>query len=343
MAEIELRLTGSAGFRGLTDGGLVPEAPTYVLVLFDGLGVAQLGHPSGSRLDSDRAAVLEAPFPTTTSVSLATVATAMPPSRHGVVSHLMLLPELDRVVNSLKWVDLAGAPVSHSFADVLPRPNLWERLRLAGVEPVTVQFGGFTGTPLSRLLYRGTRFEGAWDLEDMAEATVQLASVERRLVFTYFPAVDVAGHVSGLESEEFAAAMTQASWLWDRIAASLPPATALLGTADHGLAAFPDANKMLVDRGDYPGLRFAGDTRGVQLWGDGTDMERLAAVTGGVLDDPVRLVGPDPTDTARSRLGERVLLPPDHLAVIPGGFDRRLASYHGGLSRAEVEIPLLVG
>ncbi len=343
VAEIETRLIGSSPTTGLADADLIPEADTYVLVLFDGLGVAQLGHPEAARLASDRVATLEAPFPTTTSVSLSTVATALPPSRHGMVGHLMWMEDHQKVVNTLKWVDITGASVAHDYAAMLPRPNLWERLRARGAEPVTVQFDGFRATPLSRLLYRGARFEGAWDLADMAEATVSLAAEPRRLVFTYFPSVDVAGHVAGVASPEFADAMREAVSLWERIANRLPPGAALIGTADHGLASFDESTKRIVDRAEYPGLRFAGDPRGVQLWGDLAQMEALAAATGGVLVDPRELIGPNPGRAALERLGERVLLPPDDLAVIPSGFDKRLVSYHGGLSRAEVEIPLLVG
>ena len=46
------------------------------------------------------------------------------------------MPDLGRVVNTLKWVDLAGAPVDHDYSSVLPRPNLWERLSAAGVERI---------------------------------------------------------------------------------------------------------------------------------------------------------------------------------------------------------------
>lgn len=342
-AEIETRLTGSAPMPGLCSAGDVGDAETYVLVLFDGLGVAQLDHPSAARLAADHVATLEAPFPTTTSVSLATLATGHPPSQHGLVGHLVWLEEHQKVVNTLKWVDTTGAVVEHDYAGFLPQPNLWERLRASGVEPITVQYDGFEGTALSRLLYRGTRFERAWDTADLAAATVSLAAHPKRLVFTYFPAVDVAGHVTGLDAPEFAAALDEAASLWDRIASALPPGVALLGTADHGLAQFPPDRKMIVDRTRFPSLRFAGDTRGVQLWGDPAEMEDLARLAGGVLADPVSLIGPDPAPRALARLGEKVLLPPDDLAVIPSGFDKRLACYHGGLSRAEVEIPLLVG
>lgn len=343
MAELEHRLTGASKSPRLADGTLVPDAASYVFVLFDGLGTAQLGHEAAGSFRTSLSGVLEAPFPTTTSVSLATVATGLPPSQHGQVAHLQWMPDLEKVVNTLKWLTPYGDHVGYEYGSFLPRPNLWERLRGAGVEPITVQPGDFAGSPLSRVLYRGCRFEGIWDVDDMVKATVQLASEPGRLVFTYVPQVDFAGHVFGLESEEFTEAMRLAVGLWESLAGQLPPDVALIGTADHGLAEFSNDQKMLIRDHRFDDLRLAGDSRGVQMWGDLVLMDELTTLTGGELADPAALVGANPSDVALARLGEKVLIPPDHLAVIPRGFDKRLRCYHGGLSRAEVEIPLLVG
>lgn len=343
MAELEHRLTGASKWPRLTDTTVIPDAPSYVFVLFDGLGTAHLEHKDAGSFRTSLTGVLEAPFPTTTSVSLATVATGLPPSQHGQVAHLQWMPDLEKVVNTLKWVTPHGEHVGYEYGSLLPGPNLWERLRAAGVEPITVQPGEFAGSPLSRALYRGCRFEGVWDVEDMVKATVQLASEPGRLIFTYVNQVDFAGHVFGLESKEFGEAMRLAVGVWEKLAAQLPPDVALIGTADHGLAEFGDDQKMLIRDHRFDGLRFAGDSRGVQMWGERALMDEMVALTGGELADPRALVGPDPTDLVVGRLGERVLIPPDHLAVLPRGFDKRLRCYHGGLSRAEVEIPLLVG
>jgi hypothetical protein len=177
----------------------------------------------------------------------------------------------------------------------------------------------------------------------MITATTQLASTPDRFIFVYVPQVDYAGHVFGLEGEEFTEAIRLAAGIWEGIAAALPPGVTLIGTADHGLSEFDEEKKLLIRGNRYTELRFAGDTRGVNLWGAPDLMARLVEETGGVLADPSSLIGPDPTSVALSRTGQRVLLPPDDIAVIPKGFDRRLRCYHGGLSRAEVEIPLLIG
>ncbi len=343
IGEIETRLTGSSASPGLSDGGLVPDGSTYVLVLFDGLGVAQLEHPGARSFKAANAATLHAPFPTTTSVSMATVASGLPPSQHGQVAHLTWMPDVGQVVNCLKWVNLRGEPITYEYASVLPSPNLWERLRAAGIEPITVQPGDFTGSPLSRILYRGARFEQAWDLDELAVATAQLAGEPNRLIFTYVPYVDFAGHVWGLESGEFTEAMGLAVSVWESIAAALPTDVVLLGTADHGLREFGEDEKLLIREPRFDALRFAGDARGVHLWGERSLMEDLEQLSGGRLGDPMSLFGADATATARSRLGEALLLAPDDRAILPKGFDKRLRCYHGGLTPEEVEIPLLVG
>lgn len=345
MAELEGRLTSSSAWAELDRdlSGQIPDEATYVVVLFDGLGVAQLEHPEARSLRAAMTGTLEAPFPTTTSVSLATVATGLPPSKHGQVAHLTWMEDVGRVVNCLKWVDMAGDRVAYDYVSVLPKPNLWERVRSEGIEPITVQPGDFAASPLTRVLYRGARFEGIWDIEELAAASAQLAAEPSRLIFTYFPLVDVAGHVYGLGSEEFADAMRLAVRVWESIAVALPSGAALIGTADHGLVEFAERDKLIIRDQRFDDLRFAGDSRGVQMWADDRLVEEFADLADARVVDPAPLIGPDPTDIALSRLGAKLVLPPDDKALIPKGFDKRLRCYHGGLSRAEVEIPLLIG
>lgn len=345
VAEIESRLTG-ASFSPRLDPSIaasIPDGRSYVLVLFDGLGVAQLAHKAARTLQMQHRATLQAPFPTTTSVALATVATGLPPSRHGLIAHLTWLETASRVVNTLKWVDLSGQPVQHDYASFLPRPNLWERLRRAGVEPITVQPGPFAGSPLSRLLYRGARFEQTWDDHDLAEATVQLASEPNRLVFTYFWPVDFAGHVHGLGSNEFAHALRLAVNLWEEVRSRVPPDVTVLGTADHGLIDYSEEDKVFIRQKRFHSLRFGGDPRGVHVWGEAPLLMELAEESGAEMVDSLSLLGPDPGAAARARAGDTLLLAPPGKVLLPPGFDKRLHSYHGGLAADEIEIPLLVG
>ena len=348
MAEIETRLSGTAQARRLTESlaSTIPAAASIILVLFDGLGDAQLDHPAAGVLLSARRGALDAPFPTTTTVSMSTVATGTSPSVHGVIAHLSWFPELGRVVNTLKWVDLSGATVNYPTGRLLPSPNLWERLAERGIRTVTVQPAGFAATPLTAALYRGAEFVGAETVDQVVGLTVESAATPGSLVFTYLPHVDVAAHVFGQESPQYEEALAKAVGVWSGIAKRLPNGAVMIGTADHGVPGFPERAKVLVRNDLYRPLEFWGDPRAVMVRGSSRLIRSLAAATGGKLIGPNHFIpwlgpGPKHPDLER-RLPDAVLLAPPGKVILPPGFDKRLVGYHGGLSPEEVSIPLLV-
>lgn len=345
VGELEARLTGSTPGRRLSPdlAESIPPSSGYVMVLIDGLGDLQLAHPAATTLRAARRAALDAPFPTTTSVALSTVATGLSPSGHGIVGHLMWLPWRKMVVNTLKWITPFGRPVSEDTSRLLPAPNLWERLEAGGIEAITVQPGDFVGSPLSRMIYRGCRFEPTWSTDDWAEAVVSLAG-PRRLVFAYLWQVDFAAHVAGQASSEYRRALSLADDAWSRLAERLPPGVGLVGTADHGHIDFHPEQKVLIRGADLADLIFAGDPRGLQIRG------RLpSSVRPRLGSEPLSrelaapLWGPDHHPDLAARLPDALVLPPADRVLLPKGFDRRLVGYHGGLDPRERRIPLLVG
>lgn len=341
VSELEGRLGGAPPMPGLDRGDLVPEAAGYVLVLFDGLGTHQL---DGSALVEAHRATLTAGFATTTTTSLSTVATGLPPAGHGIIGHLVHLPGVAPVVNTLKWVTPGGQAVEHDYASVLPGPNLWERLAAAGVEPITVQPGSFEGSPLSQMLYRGCRFEAGWTEEELIQATLDLAG-PGRFVLTYYPNVDVAAHVHGQASRQYRQALAQAEQIWDRLAARLPEDVGLVGTADHGHVDYGHSGKHLIRDRWFDPLLFFGDSRSLCVSGPEELIRNLAVETGATLVPPAEFrpwLGPGPDHPElESRLPDAVLLAPPGRLLLPRGFDKRLIGYHGGLTHPEVDIPLL--
>ena len=352
MAEIEQRLAGSSEFQGLHGhlGAHLPEAPTIVLVVVDGLGAGQLSHPAASSLREDLRTVIDAPFPTTTTVSLASIATGLPPSRHGLLGYQLHLPEtIDpddpkraSVVNTIKWTRLWGAPVAIDTSAFLPAPNLWERLRARGVEPVTVQPGGFAGSALSRLLYRGCRFEPAWTTGEMVDATIQLASHPGRLVVTYLPQVDFAAHVYGQDSREYADALTLVDGVWSALRTRLPPHAALVGTADHGHLDFPPERQISLPRSPQRSLVLYGDSRVMFVRGDGAALADSVPAAWLPAADLEGWWGPGPVDERfAARRPDGVLVADDRHVILHRHSDTRMTGHHGGLTSAERELPLL--
>ncbi|HKX75002.1 MAG TPA: alkaline phosphatase family protein [Acidimicrobiia bacterium] len=348
VAELERRLSGSSPSLPLNPelSSLIPAAGTYLFVLFDGLGDMQLSHPAVADLAACRRGRLQAPFPTTTTVSLATVASGQAVASHGWLGHLMWLPDLGQVVNTLKWVDLAGQPVAYPYADLLPAPNLWERLRAAGVGVVTVQPTEFAASPLTAALYRGCRFAGYSNAAEFVEICLIEAAAPGQLVFAYWPPVDFAAHVHGMGSTEYVEALAGADRVWASLLNRVPDGITLLGTADHGMVAVAPEGKRLIRHPDYRMLDFYGDPRAVMVRGSARLIRRLRAETGAELVEETELrswwgAGQRHPDL-EGRYPQAVLLAPDSSVLLPPGFDKRLAGYHGGLTEAETAIPLLV-
>ena len=343
IAELEHRLGGAPPSPRLEPrlGALVPEASSYVLVLFDGLGSRQLMHPAASSLAAARAADLDAPFPTTTTVSLATIATGLAPAGHGLLGYQLWLPEVDRVVNTIKWTTLWGDPVACDTARFLPAPNTWERLTAAGAEPITVQPWNFEDTPLTRALYRGCRFEGYRDEQDAVATTIALAGEPGRLVMLYIPYVDFAAHVAGQGSEEYDAALSLADAVWSRLAALLPAGTAVVGTADHGHVDIPRDRRGVIPKADHEGRVFYGDPRVVFVKGTPPDGLPARWVPRAEME---HWWGPGPRHPAfEERAPDGVLAADDGYSVLHRFSDDRLIGQHGGLSDAERLVPLLLG
>ncbi|MDP8959610.1 MAG: alkaline phosphatase family protein [Actinomycetota bacterium] len=348
VAELEQRLTGSSAWLGLEDrrARLIPPADSFVLFLFDGLGDHQLVHPAAVGLAACKQACLDSPFPSTTTVSLASVSTGLPPSRHGLLGYQLWMPELQMVVNTLKWSTLWGDPVAYEFEDMLPSPNLWERLTASGIEAITVQPGDFSDSPLTRTLYRGARFEPAYTMEEMVGATVALASRAGRLVMAYLPHVDVAAHTKGQGSREYLDALRLVGEVWDRVTSRLPNGVVAIGTSDHGHLDVPRELQVDIPRWAEGVLTFYGDPRVTFARGEVEAAVNLAEqlpATWMPLEAMLDWWGPSPR---HPRFDERA--PAGALVADPGHTllhrhsDRRLVGAHGGLMDEELSVPLLI-
>ena len=345
VAELERRLTGASPSPGLnsTLATTIPDAAAYVLFLFDGLGSLQLSHPAAASLRSSLRASIDSPFPATTTVSLATVATGLPPSQHGLLGYQSWFPEVDRVVNTIKWTTLWGEPVDYDTSSLLPAPNLWERLNAAGVEPITVQPGNFIGSPLSKALYRGCRIEPTFTLDETVEATVQVAAEPGRLVFSYLPHVDFAAHVYGQDSEEYGEAIATAAWIWEQVAARLPEGAALIGTADHGHVDFAKDRQIRIPRELHEDRVFYGDGRAMFVLGDGASLAADLPATWVPIGDMAEWWGPQPRHPSfDGRSPDGALIADDDVLLLHKRSDDRMIGNHGALTDAERLIPLLV-
>jgi hypothetical protein len=344
MNEVEQRLSGSSPRTGL-DSDLsaeIPHAHTYVIVLFDGLGTHQLAHAEAPDLRRSLVDSIDAPFPTTTTVSLATIATGRTPAEHGLIGYMLWDPQHHTTINTIHMTSAWGESVDLDLERFLPQPNVWQRLVSAGIEPVVVQPFNFMDSRLTRVLYGGARFEGYHSTDEAIMVTRDVASHEGRLVFLYVPFVDVAAHMGGQTSEAYSMAVATANHIWTRLTHSLPDIATMIGTADHGHIDIPDLNKIRLDEQHQSGSRLFGDARALYVLGD---PEPILESTNGIWIPSGELTpywGGEIPDRYRDRRPDGAIFMPDHVAVYAPYMNDRLIGHHGGLTAEERQIPLLV-
>ncbi len=345
IAELEMRLTGTSASPPLHPhlSEHIPEGETYVLCLFDGLGSGQLSHPAAGPLLRSQRASLDCPFPATTTVSLAVLATGLPPSQHGLLGYQSWLPELEVVANTIHWTTLWGEKLDYPLEPFLPSPNLAERLTKAGIEVVTIQPAHFHDSPLTTVLFRGCRFEGVFTIGEWIDAVVQLSAQPGRLVVAYLPNVDYAAHVGGQKSAAYAEAMETIAAAWERVGMRLANHVVAVATADHGHIDFPKAKQFKIPRDDHDGRIFYGDGRAMFVKGDGESLAARVPATWVPLAEMIHWWGPEPhhPDLA-DRLPDGVLIADDDILLLHRHSDDRMVGNHGALTDAERLIPLMV-
>lgn len=345
VAEIEHRATGASPSHRLETGLSrdIPDGRSTVLVLFDGLGSHQLSHRRAAQLASAHVGDMDAPFPTTTTVSLASVATGLAPAGHGLIAYQLWNPRVGHVINTIHMTTMFGDRIDQDHSSFLPKPNLWERLSISGIEPICIQPEHFDRTPLSLALYRGASFVPYGSLEEALDRTVELARTPGRFIFLYVPHIDFAAHVSGQSSEDYSIAIAAADNLWGDLMTALPDKTTLVGTSDHGHIDIDEQNKVRLEREQVRDLIMYGDARALFVRGDGASLARNLPADWLPIDDSTMLWGPGPRhETFEERKPDGILFAHDGYAIFHPRTNDRLVGHHGGLSDEERVIPLLV-
>jgi hypothetical protein len=370
LAEVVPSVLASLGVPGFDDRlGVEPMAGACLLVV-DGLGWDLLmAHPDDAPFLVGAAASSGRPistvFPSTTSASLASLGTGLPPGEHGLVGYTFAVPGHDRPMNSLRW-ELYGAG---DFVDMRtefppeafqPTPTLLERSQAAGYEITLVGPSAYVDSGWTRAILRGARYVGADALDPLVDAVVATLSREgRTTAYAYHPFLDTYGHMRGVSSKEWRDHLCLIDQAARTIHEALPAGFALVVTADHGMVDLGPEER--VDVADAPelmeGVRLlAGEARArhVHTWpgaaGDvlsawrekvGDRMwivSKEEAIEGGWF-------GPRVSEWVRPRIGDVVAAAFSSMGVFQREVDPLQASligHHGSMTEVEQRVPFLV-
>lgn len=334
----------------------LPEAPSYVVFLVDGLGFELLcEHPDDapflhSLLDGSRPATVG--VPSTTATSLTSLGTALTPGTHGVVGFTSRIPGTDVLLNALSW-NKAVDP-----HDWQPHPTAFARLAGAGVQTTVVNKREFAGSGLTEASCRGADFVGADRLGERLVA-VRAASAEgRSLTYMYDGDLDWTGHRYGVASAQWTAQLGMIDLAAERLREELPQETRIVVVADHGMVDPPPESR--VDLDDRTELRegvalVGGEARFRHVYCQAGAVGDVAAAWSEVLGDAALVLTReeavargwfgDASPMVWPRIGDVVAACRDRAALLsPSAFpyEARLVGMHGSLTSAEMLIPVLV-
>ena len=183
------------------------------LLLVDGLGwEALLANAASAPLLAEAAArsqPLTTGFPATTSASIASIGTGLPPAEHGMVGYTVALPGMDRAFNCLRWSPYGMGGSKDMRDEVVPeqfQPNAtaFERAAADGVSVTLVGKREFARSGFTRAALRGGSYLASESLGDEVMAVLRgLGAGRRSLVYAYHPDLDRTGHVRGVGSESW--------------------------------------------------------------------------------------------------------------------------------------------
>jgi predicted AlkP superfamily pyrophosphatase or phosphodiesterase len=359
LSDLSQSVFATLGLPGTTNVLDIPQndARRECILLIDGMGMNALGLvsktlPIFSQLQMSQQ--LSATFPSTTSSSLTSLGTGIHVGAHGMVGYTMRVPHSgapERLLNALKWDERVDPFIWQSESTLFERGRTWG-LNVSHIAAKRYEETGFT-----RAALRGANYRGVNVIDDMVTETKEALSREGSFAYVYINDVDDASHREGLGSPKFHAAMSRASELITKLIENLPRGSRLWVTTDHGM----------INRDDYCVLGKENDLlKNVDLLGGEPRVRylylkpELVAETRSQweesLGDKVHvysreesigagLFGPSVSEKNVDRIGDLIVIAQGNFILVePEREELQLAmvGHHGGVTKAETEIPLLM-
>lgn len=336
---------------------VLPDAPSYVLVLIDGLGsrlLQRYAHAApylsalAEGVESGTCGV-----PSTTATSLSSLGTGLVPGAHGLVGFTSRVPGTERLLNALFW-DKDVDPLEWQ-----PHPTAFATLRQAGVSVSVVNKREFEGSGLTVAANRGVDYVGADKVGERIAAAVAASAYRPSLTYLYDGDLDWTGHRYGVASSQWLQQLSSIDAEVEQLREALPASTRIVLVADHGMVDSPPEHRIDVD--ERLELRdglllFGGEARFRHLYCHRGAVAEVVATWTDVLGDAALVLTRDDAiargwfggvqPSVLPRLGDVLVASRGDHGVFSStdfGYETTLVGLHGSLTPEEMLIPILVG
>ena len=346
--------------------GSIKAAERVVLLVIDGLGEELLRHiGAGSALAAHRESCMTSVYPPTTATAVTSLLTGQAPAQHGLNGWFVQLHGINTTAAVLPFTERAsGKPLSADghrieelvgcesfFADVDGPTAL---LQLAAI--VDSEFSRMAGGPATRMGYTS--------LEEFAAKLLHFVQggTNARYLYAYYSDVDLLSHIHGPSS-------TQVAEHFRQLDAALRPVletcrqsgTLLVASADHGFLDSGEDERVNLE--DHPELaamlrlplsgeprsaccflREACESAFVDYVASEMSEYAIAVPSQQLLDEAWYGVSPFHPELA-GRIGDYTLQMKGRYTIrdlMPGERNVRMKGMHGGITRAEQMVPLIL-
>ena len=342
----------------------IPPVRAAALLLVDGLGSQLLrDHADDAPFLAGLpdAGPLRTGFPSSTSVSLTSLTTGLPPGAHGMIG-IAFRAGPGELLDSLHWTS-HGAGRQRDLREqfppeaLQPEPTVFERAAAAGIAVRVVSQQIFAGSGLTRAALRGGEYRGTRALGDLAAEIIDaVTGPGRRLCYGYHADLDSIGHQRGPGSMAWRLQLAQVDRLAALIAERLPAGAVLAVTGDHGMVRVDRRYDADTDPDLLAGVALlGGDPRARHVYTEPGATADVLAAWRATLGPNAWVVTAEQAVSegwfgpvaahVRDRIGDVVVATRGTAAVVRSVAEPFLASMpgqHGSLSKAEQLVPLLL-
>jgi hypothetical protein len=329
-------------------------------------------------LDSGIVSKLTSQFPSTTTAHITCLNHDLEVGQHGIYEWFYYEPTIDAVIAPLLY-SFAGdkqpgtlQKTGLCLKTLCPFETVYEQLHARGIASTIFQHASIGESPYSQWVFRGAEHVSYTTLTQGLDRLMDKITTKRGYFYLYFGDIDAAAHRHGVHSKEVEAAVDECfkaleEHFWKKLQKS-ERKIALLLTADHGMMdidpqetyylnlRIPEIVPMIQKNRQGKPIVPAGSCRDFFLHIIPERMEEALTPLRGHLEG---IAGVYPTkelinhkffgdgaysDAFLQRVGNIVILPYGHNAVWwyeKHHFEQRFNAMHGGLTRHEVETPLL--
>jgi predicted AlkP superfamily pyrophosphatase or phosphodiesterase len=324
----------------------------------DGLGVANIksagGHAGFLNQKLSTSKSLFSGFPTTTATSLASFATGKQSGEHAFIGYRIFDRELSKPINLLNDLGAEFPPQRYQNLETIS-----EQAVKAGKNVVTVGPGEYEGSGFTQATMPASKYLAAKTLQERFDTARSEIAKPGTLVYLYIPELDQLAHRFGCQSQNWLNTIEDLDSVLANFMRSLPKSAGAILTADHGVIDVAQTSHIYLEQ--YEAMKdlamIGGDPRvGFLYFDTGIDLvakkEALQSDLGSqfevvTVQELVDAGWYQPLSESGKKVApDLVLLPKGDRVVYHREFAKvksmSMIGQHGGMSKTEWEVPLLV-